>query len=101
MKIYWGLSSVPELAGLPGAERRAIWRTCYRKSFRSKRVWAALIVCGLCTGVGSALGTDFGYELIGAMIGGGVGGLVFSQVSVMAALPHIRATVANRNDETA
>lgn len=101
MKIYWGLSSIPELATLPSAERKAIWRASYRKSFSDKRVWMALAVCGLSGGLGAAIGSDSSYRLIGVVLGGAFGGLVFGQAAIIAALPHIRAAVKKRNGGTA
>jgi len=50
----------------------------------------ALIVCGLCAGLGSALGGSLHwllgfsppiwYQFIGAGVGGGIGGLIYGQV---------------------
>ncbi len=105
MKIYWTLSSVPELAALPRVERGTIWRTCYPKGFRKARVWLALVVCGLCGGLGAGIGSYLGQSLIGALtgaaIGGGIGGFILGQVATRALLPEIRSAVAQRHEKSA
>ena len=97
MKIYWSLASVPELALLPKAERNHIWRLAYRQSFRNIVTWLALALCGICAGLGSLIGDRLGYGLLGSMIGGGMGGFIFGQISIYTALPFIRTAVRQRN----
>lgn len=93
MQIYWTLNRVPELAGLSRAERCRVHRVCYSQKFvASGRFFAAMVACGLCAGAGSVLGhylpSVFGmsysiwHGAIGAGIGGGFGGWVFTEASM-------------------
>jgi len=101
MKIYWTLSSVPELASLPRKERGVIWRACYYRTFRQKNVWFGLIAGVICVGLGSSLGREFGHgsvgETVGVMVGAGIGCFIFFQVAIRAALPAIRIAVKRTN----
>src|SRR5437899_9739011 len=57
MTFYWSLKQVPEMIGLSREERRRVHRACYRQhTFKSPRCIVALVVCGLCGGVGAAAG---------------------------------------------
>ena len=90
MKIYWSCKDVPELAGLSGPERRRVHWACYGQAFKSRRCMLALLVCGLCGGLGIAVGGSFHWlfgfppsiwlQLICGGIGGGIGGFIYSQV---------------------
>lgn len=64
-------------------------------------MWAGLAGCGLCGALGSALGGRFGFSGLGALLGGGIGGFVFSQIATRVALSDIREAVARRNEEKA
>ena len=99
MKIYWTISSIPELGALPKKERGRIWRECYAKSLGEKKVWLALLACGLCAGLVSILGGLFEHSIIGAGVGGGIGGFFYGQVATRAALPYIRAATSRTNEE--
>jgi len=96
MQLYWGLKSIPELAGLPSAERGRVWRAAYRQTFRHWQTWAALAGLGLCVAVGGVLGflvdPSIISQSIGNLIGGGLGSLVFGQVAVEMARPYLRAS---------
>jgi dolichol kinase len=101
MKIYWTLSSVPELAALPQSERKQIWRSAYLKSFRNKYTWLGLLICGVCAGLGSLIGDQFHHGIIGAGVGGGIGGFISGQISTRTALPFIRMAIIQRNENGA
>ena len=90
MKTYWSFKDVPELAELSRPEQRCVHRACYWRAFRSPRCMAALVICGLCAGIGSGLGGSLHwllgfqpiiwYQAIGGAVGGGIGGFIYSQV---------------------
>ena len=45
-------------------------------------MWAGLLLCGLCAGIGNYLGGEyFGHATLYASVGGGIGGLLFANVS--------------------
>lgn len=90
MKIYWTLKQIPELSSLSFQERGKRWGKAYKKSFRHWENWLGVICCGLCGAVGAWVGDVLNIRLLGAGIGGAVGGLVFSQVILSVVLRHYR-----------
>jgi len=90
MKIYWTLKDVPELADLSRSERGRVHRACYGQAFKNRRCQVALLICGLCAGLGSvvsgSLHWDFGFPpsiwnmAVGGGIGGGIGGFIYGRV---------------------
>ena len=44
MKLYWKISSIPELKALPYIERKRIWKDCYRKAWTNWHVWLAFMI---------------------------------------------------------
>ena len=43
MRWHWSYKSLPELAGLPDAERRQVWERAGRRAFRRPVVWLAVL----------------------------------------------------------
>ncbi len=86
MPIYWTIKSIPELSQLPPKERGIVWRRVYKMTFRHWQTWIALLGCGAFafSGIYLAKFIDM-HSTIGAAIGGGVGGLLFSQVAIYVA----------------
>jgi hypothetical protein len=91
MQIYWSLKSIPELSGLPRAERGRRWRAAYRKTFRHWQTWVSLLALGLCSVLGEYLGSLTGSQFIGSVVGAGVGGLIYGQVATELARPYLRS----------
>jgi hypothetical protein len=117
MLIYWTRSSIPELAALPKSERGRAWRACYFKAFRHWQTWFGLLVCGICAAAGHVIGGEFVTEpaksssfrsveyfadpkLIGAAIGGGIGGFIYSQIAVHQVRPYLRLYLHNAGART-
>jgi hypothetical protein len=93
MKLYWSYNSIPELADLPKEKRKEIWHACHLKGLAHWQTWGACLVCGLCCVTGSELGKlCYGRigGFIGAMIAGGLGGLIAWEVTATMVRPHIR-----------
>ncbi len=76
MKLYWGLNSIPELAGLPKAQQRQLWWASLRLAVRRPRIWgpAALVslvfqavYSGIRSGPGSQRGRALALALVGAL----------------------------------
>ena len=95
MRVYWRLSQIPELATLSRAKRGLIWSRVYRNAFRHWQTWGGLAACGVLVGIGSHVGGLFGHSYIGAAIGGGVGGFVFSQVIIHVVRSHCKHLFAS------
>ncbi|MBB3059570.1 hypothetical protein [Microbulbifer rhizosphaerae] len=90
MKIYWTLKSIPEFSALSIQERGARWRKVYTKCFRHWQTWLGLATCGFCVILGGHIGGVVGMGLLGAALGGGIGGLIFSQAFIIVARRYYR-----------
>ena len=105
MKVYWSLSSVPELAGLPAADQRRLWRQCSGPAFRCWQTWLALTLQLAGHLAGSLLGLyiwfpaaetaaeflpAFAATGLGGLLGGLPGCLVFGCVATAKVRPHLR-----------
>jgi len=90
MAFFWTLKSIPELADLPARDRRVHWRRAYIRSLRHWQTWLGCLASGMCAVAGAQLGTFASHPIIGATIGGGVGGFVFWQTTVRVARSHYR-----------
>ena len=64
------------------------WHRVSFLSFRHWTTWVGLLFCGACAGFGSYLGVGWGHPIIGAAIGGGIGGFIFSQVNIRVVREH-------------
>lgn len=91
MKFFWSIHAIPELAALPRAERWRLWRLATVRSRAHWQYWASLLLGGLCGVCGFLLGCAGGATAdvhawdrllpgLGALLGGGVGGLIHGQV---------------------
>ena len=85
MPIYWNFDRIPELTGLTEEERGRFWLHVIRKSYRHWQTWAGLIACGACVALGFVVGGKLGSGLLGAVVAGGIGGLLYSQALVYVA----------------
>ncbi len=94
MKIYWTISSVPELAELAKNERRRLWRRYFWKIFQTRwSPWAGLIMVAAVVQFGRSLN-----EAWGGIIGGLIGGFIFVQVLMEALHYYVRQeNELNRN----
>jgi hypothetical protein len=81
MRIYWTLKSIPELAHLPSQERNTRWRCAYTAACKDWQCWCMQIIGAITCSVGA-----YFFDLSGAFLGGTLGGLLFSQVTIV----HIR-----------
>lgn len=92
MKIYWSLRSVPELAQVPPQELADVVREAEKDP--AVKVWSGigLVASVLCAGLGFRAGDHllWLHEIWGAAIGGGIGGLLFSQIRMHALARHFR-----------
>jgi hypothetical protein len=68
MPILWSYKSLPELAALPAAERKAVWKKAIWRAYGHWQTWlASAIVFILMWSVGLRLGSMFGYDFIGRL----------------------------------
>jgi hypothetical protein len=91
MKVYWSWRSIPELSGLPSAERARLLLECRGKVVRHWQVWVAILTGALgligATVLAIQLTTVGGYAwpLAIIVVGGAWGGLfgfVMDQVCI-------------------
>ncbi|OYW72625.1 MAG: hypothetical protein B7Z37_24230, partial [Verrucomicrobia bacterium 12-59-8] len=90
MKMIWKLESEPELAALSSDELKLLVREVSETPTVQKPLRLGLLFCALCGGAGSLIGDEFSVGIYGAGLGGGIGGLVYSQVRMRAILRWIR-----------
>jgi hypothetical protein len=99
MKIYWSLRSIPELADLPPAEGRRLWRECWGKVLRHWQVWLMFLLLwsgilgALVVSAWLALAVGLGWPLAVILVGGvwgGAFGFLLDQVSIPLARPYLR-----------
>lgn len=104
MQIYWSFKSIPELSGMPAAERGRVWRAVSWKTLRHWQTWAALAGAGLCSAAGGYLGLlvdpSMTSQIIGGTIGAGLGGYAYGQVMTEFARPYLRAFLAARPSDS-
>ncbi|XZG70382.1 hypothetical protein ACTSKR_00595 [Chitinibacteraceae bacterium HSL-7] len=97
--IYWTLARVPELSGLPRNERLRRWRAAYRRTFGHWQTWLALLMCVILSACAGWLGLTFGSStlaLVFGALGGGLGGLLFSQIAIRVARRHYADILSGR-----
>ncbi len=80
MKLYWSLNNIPELSHLSAQEKKFLWQKSSTKIFRDVHGWLGLLACFLCTFFGNFVGQFFEFSSLGAAVGGGFGGFIYSQV---------------------
>lgn len=64
-----------------------------RQAFRHWQVWLSLAGCGACAVIGAYYAELADMRLVGAGVGGGFGGFVFSQVRIAIARKYYRHTL--------
>lgn len=93
MRIYWTSGSIPELADLPRAERRRLWRSVVGRSFRHWQAWAGFLVMATSVMSGCLLPKvihNFPLALVVAGLMGGFAGLIYSQSLIFVLRPYLR-----------
>ncbi len=85
MPLYWTIKDIPELSKYSVSERDHIWKQVYWMTFRHWQTWAGIAAFFVFCGLGIYVGRLLGHEIIAGMIGGGVGGFVFSQAPIYVA----------------
>jgi hypothetical protein len=96
MTIFWTLKGIPELVSLNARDRRVHWRRACLRTWWHWQIWAGRLACAICAGLGSLLGAVANQSVVGAMIGGGVGGFVFGQMTVHVARSHYKNVLLGR-----
>ena len=96
MKIYWSMSSIPELAPFSRKERREIWQASAWRALRKTGFWVGMVLFGLSSELGSIVGQHFGYGSIGSLIGKVIGLFFLVQFWTQAALPAMRSVIEAR-----
>jgi hypothetical protein len=70
MPIHWSYKSLPELSALSAAERKDVWKKAVGRAYGRWQTWLVLPLAFIpMTLVGSWLGSTFGHDFIGMMIG--------------------------------
>lgn len=94
MAMYMSYRSIPELEGIEKGETKRLFQEAWAEERKRPGTGRALLVLGLCAGVGAMVGTFFASEGVGAGIGGGIGGalggLYYSQFVIARARKVLR-----------
>ncbi|MFN8138383.1 MAG: hypothetical protein U0R49_01145 [Fimbriimonadales bacterium] len=78
MKIYWKISDVPGMAELSTEEQKVVWRRCVQRSWKKGRV----LLFSFAIMLASILLLRMALPgMLGAAIGGGIGGLFIGILS--------------------
>jgi hypothetical protein len=97
MAIYWNLKSIPEFSQMSSSEIKLKWKNIKFKIFRHWQTWFGLVGCGICAGLGSYFAALWwGSGLIGAAIGGGLGGFLYSQTVIYVVRHYYRNTLLGK-----
>ncbi len=94
MKFYWSTPILAETAHLPKTERDRIFADCHAGSFSKWQTWLGMVVLCICIALGSYIGKSAGSGILGAAMGGAVGGFIYSQFSIRAGLAKYREKYA-------
>lgn len=77
MPIQWSYKSLPELAALPAAERKSVWKKAIWRAYEHWQTWlASAIVYILLWFAGIWLGSTFGHDFIGMIVGLALAGVI-------------------------
>lgn len=100
MKICWGAISIPEMADLPPAERRRLWKAATKRACRHWQTCMAFLFAALVLAVTApipmfVIPDDAAYEafLYCVFISGlplGVAACIYQQVLIRMARPYMR-----------
>jgi len=82
MAIYWTYSAIPEFARRCQAERDAAVKQVSSLAIKRWEWWAALVVAGGCAGLGAWLAGRGVSGVVGAGIGGAIGGAFHYLVAI-------------------
>lgn len=95
--MYWTLKSIPELGGVSRRERGRRWRRAYSKSFRHLTTWIALALPAIGGAFGSYYGQMVGLGSWVGVLGAGIGGFLFAQVSIVLARKRYRQILLGKD----
>jgi hypothetical protein len=92
MQIFWSIKDIPELAGLNDNQQKTAFRECYQKYLFS--LWQTWAACGLMSTLVTVGMSVFG-PIIGAGLGGAIGGGLLGIIITNALRPKLGAYVAH------
>ena len=85
MTIYWSFKQVPELASLSAKVREAKMQRVSSLALKHWEWWVALLGACVLTGLGAYFGGSGISGMVGAGLGGGLGGLLHIQAVIFVA----------------
>ena len=95
MPIHWSYKSLPELAALPAAERKDVWKKAIWRAYEHWQTWlASAIVFILMWFVGICLGSTFGHDFIGMIVGLVLASAISERVVFRIVRSHLKRIVA-------
>jgi hypothetical protein len=95
MRIYWSLNSIPELAGLTKAQKRAIWREACWHSIGHWQWWVGLLLFFLIDFFGLVILRHLGHNgTIETLLLAGFSAFLVGQFVLLAVRAHLRRRLA-------
>ena len=91
--IYWSFDKIPELVGKSAAERETAVKALSNLAMKHWEWWAALLFACITSGVGGWFGGAGITGVLGAGVGGGIGGIVLHVVSIHVARKYHAASL--------
>ncbi len=99
MPIYWSYKRLPELSALSDAERKDLWKQAVGQAYERWQTWlVSPILIGPTMFVGQWLGSAFGHDRIGLLIGLVLATPIAAQIMFRIARSHLKRIIA-RTDE--
>ena len=80
MTIYWRLTSLPELDGLPMSERRELLRKAGPQAIGGPKTTRSFLVLGFCITAGGVFGAASGEPLFFAFVFGAPGTIYWHKI---------------------
>ncbi len=99
MTLYWKLRDIPELQPLTSSQQTEVWSATSSHRLKDPVVLSTMVICAILGGMGGALGSTFlSYAglVVGVVIGGGIGSLIFWQVAIKRSRPHLANEIRSR-----
>ncbi|MCC5452051.1 hypothetical protein LMJ53_10005 [Rheinheimera sp. UJ51] len=94
MKIYWSFNHIPELSHLSASEKKRLWQKASSRCLQSWLGWLGLIFCGLSGSLGADIGEMYELKMLGTVLGGATGGLIYAQIVTYLAVKHHKELLA-------
>ena len=100
MPIHWSYKSLPELTDLADAERKNVWKKANRQAYEHWQTWlASAIVFALMVLLGHWLGSMFGHDFIGTIVGVALASAIVDRIVFRIARSHLERIITQTDED--